>query len=61
MRDHYYVDDFGNRMLVSQMPTQEILEVLQVGAEITDDDDGGLTANDFLERLWIELVARSLR
>jgi hypothetical protein len=60
MRDHNYIDEMGNRTPISQLRTTIIIALLQVGVHVVRDDDGTETVDDVMERLRIELTARSL-
>jgi hypothetical protein len=60
MRDHNYIDEMGNRTPISQLRTTVIIALLQVGVQVVRDDDGTEAVDDVMERLRIELTARSL-
>jgi hypothetical protein len=61
VKDHIWIDECDRRYPVSEMPLADIYICLSDGVEITEDDDGRLTEELFIERLRIELVARMMK
>jgi hypothetical protein len=58
MKDHTYIRENGERVLVAQMTTFEIGEVLRDGVQIDADEDA--TVAQIIERLHIELIIRTI-
>ncbi len=57
MQDHYFIDDDGTKMAVSDMPLATVHELLRTGGLPLS---AAATHESIMERLWIELVARRL-
>jgi hypothetical protein len=60
MRDYNFIDEAGGSTPVSSMSTSLILELIQDGFLIDERDGMIPKSEDVLERLRIELTARSL-
>ena len=61
MRDYRFTMDDGRTVPVSEMPKQDIIDILEVGDLQIDDSDGNVDdKQNILERLRIELLIREL-
>ena len=61
MRDYLFVADYGRLIPVSEMPKQDIIDILEVGdLQIYDADGSADDKQNILERLRIELLIREL-
>lgn len=60
MRDHNYLTESGERIPVSKLPIEKIVELLLDGAVEIENSDGapGDTSENVIERLRIELLIR---
>ena len=61
MREYLFLTDDGRMIPVSEMPTQEIIGILEIGDLQIDYADGNVDdKQNILERLRIELLIREL-
>lgn len=63
MRDHYWIDDEGEKVLISDMPMEVIQDILSTPPdeiEVFQEPTGPVSLEDLFERLRIEIIIREL-
>jgi hypothetical protein len=56
MRDHHFIEDDGTRTAIADLSLRTLMELLNDGVDVVGD----VSEEQFMERLRIELTARSI-